>query len=103
MKKKINLTICLDENNIPEHIYYVSNELELETKALILSIWDDASKEIIKIDTWTKYMKLKDMQLFFYNILLCLSETYIKASLDYKTGKEIQKFAFKFAKNTHII
>lgn len=103
-KSKIEISIYTDDNNIPEKILWKHNQSKtLNTKSIIMSIWDEKTKKIFKIDVWTKNMKIEDMKIFFYQIFLCISDTYIKATLDDKIGNEIKKFAIQFAKNVNII
>ena len=76
-KTDISINIELDENHVPEKMNWnapdggVNNE---ETKAMLLSVWDDKAKEALRIDLWTKDMTQDDMKRFFHQIFTsCIS------------------------------
>jgi gliding motility-associated protein GldC len=72
IQSKIELNVELDENRVPEKLSWtaqdggISNE---EAKAMMLSVWDDKAKEMLRIDLWTKDMPVDDMKIFFHQTL----------------------------------
>ena len=111
MKKKkkiadINFKITLDVNNVPEHIEWHASENKDRhnpAKAIIVSIWDGADKQSLKIDLWTKEMMAEEMSFFVVQILDSLSETYRKSVGDEKISLEIKKFAQKIGKMSNVL
>ena len=72
---KIELLVELDENKIPNKIYWTAKDGKIskkETKAALLSRWDSESRESLRIDVWTKDMPIDDMKIFFYQKKLLL-------------------------------
>ncbi len=96
----ISVDIELDENNVPEKMTWnapdggISHE---ETKAMLLSVWDDKSKEALRIDLWTKDMTQDDMKRFFHQILISMSSSYLRATDEEEVATRIAAFAEEFA------
>ena len=98
-KKKqanINISVELDENKIPEKLIWsapdggVRNKI---SKAIFLSIWDHNNRESLSIDLWTKEMPVDEMDEFFYQSILTMSEAYFKATENNKIKDAIKKFS----------
>ena len=99
-KTDISINIELDENHVPEKMNWnapdggVNNE---ETKAMLLSVWDDKAKEALRIDLWTKDMTQDDMKRFFHQIFVSMSSTYQRATDEDDVAEKIAAFAEEFA------
>ncbi|WP_413532830.1 gliding motility protein GldC [Empedobacter brevis] len=96
----ISVEIELDENHVPEKMTWnapdggISHE---ETKAMLLSVWDDKAKEALRIDLWTKEMTQDDMKRFFHQILISMSSSYERATEEKEVAQRIAAFAEEFA------
>lgn len=92
---EITFHIHLDENHIPETIDWKASDTgdSGPCDAAFLTIWDKNEKNTLRIDLWTKDMMVDDMQIFFHQMLLSMSDTYARATGDKKTGQEIRDFA----------
>lgn len=96
----INIRVELDENHVPEKMFWnaedggVDNE---ETKATMISVWDDKKKEALRIDLWTKDMPVDDMKMFLHQILLSISHTYEKATGEEDVAQWLEDTAETFA------
>ena len=103
---EITFKVHLDENKIPEKLEWsatdggVENE---ESKAFLLSVWDPANKETLRMDLWTKDMPLDDMKFFFYQTLLSMADTFQRATNDEKMTATIKDFADYFGEKMEII
>ena len=56
---KIEFTVELDENKIPENISWTAEYGGIEdesSKAIMLSVWDHQKKDTLRMDLWTKDM-----------------------------------------------
>ena len=76
---QITIDINLDENNIPEQMQWTAPDggiSKMETKAMLLSFWDAEKQETLKMDLWVKEMPVDQMQLFFHQTLVSLSDTF---------------------------
>ena len=82
-KSKIEISVELDENKIPEKIKWSAedgNIKDQESKAIFLSVWDYKNKESLRIDLWTKEMPLEEMKVFFHQTLVAMSDTFNRAT-----------------------
>ena len=98
-KAKINIEIELNENNIAENISWLASDSGqdyIDSKSMILSMWDGEKKEALSIDIWTKDMTVQEMKFFTFQILLKMNEVIKKSTGDEKLVSEMQKFIKKF-------
>ena len=99
-KSKIEICVELDENKIPEKIYWSASDAGIknnQTKTSFLHIWDSERKESLSIDLWTKDMPLDEMKIFFYQTLSNLSDSYKRATNDEKMYQTMLDFCDYFA------
>lgn len=105
IKSKIELNVELDENRVPEKLFWsaedggISNE---EAKALMLSVWDDKTKEMLRIDLWTKDMPVDDMKIFFHQTLVAMTNTFNRATQDEKMTATMKDFCDYFAEKLEL-
>lgn len=104
-KSEIKLNVGLDENKIPETIHWtaedggVANE---ETKAVMLSVWDSANQESLRIDLWTKQMPVDEMKVFFHQTLSAMADTFQRATNDAKMSATMRDFCDYFAEKLEL-
>ena len=104
-KTDIVITVCLDKNRVPEKMSWsakdggVSNQ---ETKAFLFSTWDDVNQETMKIDLWTKDMPVDQMNVFFHQTLVSLSQSYMKATNNEKMTDAFNQFCDYFAEKLEL-
>lgn len=104
-KTQITIDIELDENNVPEKMTWNAEDGGIEkeeTKATMISVWDDAKKEALRIDLWTKDMPVDDMKMFLHQILISLSNTYERATGEEDVAAWIEEMAEEFAQKSAI-
>lgn len=102
---EIRLTVSLDENNIPEQLKWSAQDSDIENEeasALMLSVWDSKNKESLKIDLWTKEMSIHEMKIFFYQSLMTMSDSFMKATQDEKMTAAMKDFCAYFAENLEL-
>jgi gliding motility-associated protein GldC len=72
-KSEINITVELDDNRIPEKIFWDATENPNEgindTKAISLSVWDHYNKGLLGINLWTKDMPIDEMNHFAVDVV----------------------------------
>ncbi|MFC6269002.1 gliding motility protein GldC [Frigoriflavimonas asaccharolytica] len=96
----INIKVELDENHVPEKILWnaedggITNE---ETKATMISVWDDKTMEALRIDLWTKDMPVDQMKMFLHQIMVSLSQTYETATGEEDVAAWLHETAETFA------
>ncbi len=97
---KITIEVELDENHIPEKILWNAEDGGIEkqeTNATMISVWDDKTKEALRIDLWTKEMPVDDMKQFFHQILVSLGDTYQRATGEEDVTEWLHEVANEFA------
>ena len=102
---KIEISVDLDENKIPEKIFWSAEDGNIknkESKALFLSVWDSEKKESVRIDLWTKEMPLDEMKIFFNQTLVAMSDTFNRATQDEKMTATMKDFCDYFAEKLNL-
>ena len=93
-ESKIEISINLDENKIPEKIFWSADDANIkkqQTKATFISVWDDKKKESLRIDLWTKDMKIDEIKSFVSNGEKLFDNVKISLEKHWKDFKEILK------------
>ncbi len=99
-KTQITIEVELDENHIPEKMTWNAQDGGVkaqETKATMISVWDEKTKEALRIDLWTKEMPVDDMKRFFHQIFVSLGDTYQRATGEEDVAEWIREQAEEFA------
>lgn len=98
-KSNIELSIALDEQNIPESIVWNASDSPTgkpeSTKAMALALWDENNQTTMKIDLWTKDMPVDEMKLFYIEAIGGMSETLLSATGDEYMYQEIKNVCEK--------
>ncbi len=92
---EIRLKVQLDNNKVPSRITWEASETgegEQDCKAFMLSIWDEKDKSSLRIDLWTKDMRMDDMTRHFIQTLISMAQTYEKATSAKDVAAEMKKF-----------
>ena len=103
-KTKITIDIELDENHVPEKMTWNAEDggvQNQETKAVMISVWDEKTSEALRIDLWTKDMPVDHMKRFYHQIIVSLGQTYLRATGEEDVagwlGEVAEEFAVKSA------
>jgi len=102
---EIKFTVGLDENKVPEEIYWTAKDGGIEnasTKAIMLSVWDHQKKDTLRMDLWTKDMPIDEMKLFFHQTLLSMANTFERATNDEKMSATMKDFCSYFAEKLEL-
>jgi len=99
---EIRFSVELDENRIPEKISWHATdadmEKELDTKAVMLSVYDTASEETLRMDLWTKEMRVDEMKRFFHQTLISMADTLERATGETDMAADMRDLARHFGK-----
>lgn len=104
-KTQITIDVELDENHIPETILWHAQDGGIEkqeTKATMISVWDDKAMEALRIDLWTKDMPVDHMKRFFHQIFVSLGDTYQRATGEDDVADWIREMAEVYAEKSAI-
>lgn len=102
---EIKFQIALDENQIPEKLYWSAQDGGIEAeeaKAIMLSVWDSKEKETMRIDLWTKDMPVDEMKIFFHQTLVAMADTFQRATGDEKMTDTMKDFCDYFAEKLEL-
>lgn len=104
MKKSlIQITVDLDEQNIPENIVWDATDKEEpgpeETKSFSLAIWDHHQKNTLRIDLWTKQMPVDEMKRFYLECMAGLSQSLLRSTGDEVMARHIDELCNTLAEH----
>lgn len=92
-KSNINFTVELDQNNIPDKIFWEATDKPdpglTETKSLSVAIWDHTQKNTLRIDLWAKDMPVEDMKRFHIECLGGIAQSILSSTQDEHMSNEV--------------
>jgi len=98
---EIKLTIDLDDNNVPERILWESTDSEnkeaLPVKSIMLALWDQNYNNALRIDLWTKDMPVDEMKTFFYQTLMTMGDSFLRATGEENIVEDLRDYCAHFA------
>ncbi len=103
---EIHLKIGMNENNLPVRMNWSAQDGDVkdaEAKAFLLSLWDPAAKNTMKVDLWTKDMSIEEMKQFFHQTLLTMSDTFEKATGEHNICEDLRDYCYHFADKMNIM
>jgi gliding motility-associated protein GldC len=99
-KSTISIDVHLDENKVPQEINWSATDSTADmvqsAKAMIVAFWDAADKSALRIDLWTKDMMVDEMADFYYQTLMGMADTYMRATQQPELVADMKKFAKDF-------
>ena len=101
-QSQINISIGLDENKVPQEISWSASDSTADTsqhaKAMMLAFWDGTDKSALRIDLWTKEMMVDEMADFYYQTMMGMADTYLRATQQQEIVDDMKNFAKDFYK-----
>lgn len=102
-KSEIYFKIELDEQNVPEKIFWEAtdnpNEGLGDTKAISINVWDHYHKGTLCLPLWTKEMEVHEMKRFFIEVFGNSADTLRTATGDDKMADLIEQLCVTLTKN----
>ena len=102
----INFKVSLDKENLTVEIEWNADDADVDgkqlAKAIVLSLWDGLQQNALRIDLWTKEMNVEEMNLFMFQTLSTLGDTYERATNNTEIAAEIREFAHHFGHRTEV-
>lgn len=102
-KSEINFRIELDENSVPEKIFWDAtdnpNEGLSDTRAISVNVWDHYHKGTLALPLWTKDMEVHEMKRFFIEVIGSSADTLRNATGDDKMANLIDQLCVTLTKN----
>jgi gliding motility-associated protein GldC len=101
-ESNITVDIVLDENKVPQSIEWAASDstadMKQKAKAMMLAFWDGADKSAMRIDLWTKDMMVDEMADFYYQTIIGMADTYLRATQQKELAEEMKAYAKDFYK-----
>jgi len=101
MKSNITISLTLDDNRMPEKIEWIASDSDMnslkESKAMMLSLWDTEEKQTLGIDLWTEKMLVEEMNIFVFQAIIKMADTYKRATQNAEAAGILEKLANEFA------
>ena len=102
IESEIRFKIGLDENRIPEKISWMAEDAGMTdfdpAKAIMLAVYDQKSSETLRVDLWTKEMKVDEMKQFFHQTLVSMADTLQRATNEDDLANEIRGYCQELSK-----
>ena len=99
-KSTISINIDLDENKVPQQISWEASastaDMAQLAKSMMVAFWDGADKSALRIDLWTKDMMVDEMADFYYQNMMGMADTYLRATQQQELVDDMKKFAKEF-------
>lgn len=97
---EIKVIVELDGENLPTCIKWQATESRepgaTPCQSMLLSLWDSESKTTAAIDLWTKDMTVDDMNLYFYQVIHKMADSYLRATQNSDVSNLIHEFGNGF-------
>ena len=104
---EIKLTVDLDGDDVPTAITWEASEARSSEptpcQSMMLSLWDTEKKTIAAIDLWAKDTTIEDMNLYFYQAIHQMADTYFRATKNQEVSKSIHEFGEGFGGKVGLI
>ncbi|TDJ34622.1 MAG: gliding motility protein GldC [Gammaproteobacteria bacterium] len=104
---EIKLTVDLDADNLPTRIEWYASEGQENGPAvcqsMMLSLWDSEKKTTAAIDLWIKDTTVEDMNLYFYQVIHKMADTYLRATKNADMAKSIREFGDGFGESLGLV
>ena len=102
-QSQITIDVELDDNKVPERMKWRSSEDQdaVDTKALFLSCWDE-KQGTMKIDLWTKEMKVDEMKYFVHQTILSMADSFERATGERAMALTMKDFCEYFAEKMNL-
>jgi gliding motility-associated protein GldC len=107
-KSEITIKVGLDGQNMPIQMEWAATDMNQSSeaqpcKAMALALFDESSRDTLRIDLWTKDLQVMEMDRFMYQILQSLGATYLRATQNKELAEDIGRFAHYFGERTEIV
>lgn len=89
---EISFKVTVDDNHLPVNIEWEAKDAgeKSASKSVMIALWDAKENNTMRIDLWTKDMSIDEMKKFYVQNVMTLTDTYIRATNDEATAKEVK-------------
>ncbi len=97
---EIKLIVDLDSDDLPTRIEWQASEGQengpVSCQSMMLSVWDSENQTTAAIDLWIKDTPIDDMNLYFYQVIHKMADTYLRATKNADMATSIHEFGDEF-------
>ena len=101
------MTVDLDGDNVPTRIEWEASEGQPDgpilCESMMLSVWDSENKTTAAIDLWIKDTTIDDINIYFYQVIHKMADTYLKATKNSEISNSIHEFGESFGTSLGIL
>ncbi len=104
-QSEIKFTVTLDDKNIPQKIDWNATDggVASSTNAIMLSVWDQDAKNTLRIDLWTREMRVDEMKQFYHQSLLSMADSLERATGEKEAARAMKNFAQDFGERMQLV
>lgn len=96
----ISIDVQLDDDKVPQSIQWTATDSSADmmqpAKGMMVAFWDGADKSALRIDLWTKDMMVDEMADFYYQTMMGMADTYLRATQQQELCDDMKQFAKAF-------
>ena len=74
----------------------------LPVKSMMLALWDQNYKNALRIDLWTKDMPVDEMKMFFYQTLMTMGDSFLRATGETNIVEDLRDYCAHFAEKMEL-
>lgn len=102
---EIKFKVTVDENHLPLNIEWEAADAgeKSDSKSVMIALWDAKENNTLRIDLWTKDMMVDEMKKFYHQNIMTLTDTYVRATGDEATAKEVKDLFNKIGKQIGVL
>jgi gliding motility-associated protein GldC len=104
---EITVKVHLGEDNVPVHMEWTASDAQFKgfkpCNSAMLGFWDTEDQNALRLDLWTKEMRIDEMDKFFYQTFLVMADSYLRATGNSKGANDMKAFATAFGKNSGVL
>jgi gliding motility-associated protein GldC len=97
---QIRIDVQLDKENLPINLEWDADDADFsgkeQAKGMMLSIFDGLQQNALRIDLWTQDMNVEEMNLFMFQTLATMADTFERATNNAEVAEEMREFAHQF-------
>ena len=103
---QIRIDVHLDSENLPINIEWDADDADFtgkeNAKGIMLSIFDGLQQNAMRIDLWTQDMNVEEMNLFMFQTLATMADTFEKATGNKELSDEMRDFVHHFGHQANV-
>lgn len=103
---QIRIDVHLDSENLPINIEWDADDADFDgkesAKGMMLSIFDGLQQNAMRIDLWTQDMNVEEMNLFMFQTLATMADTFERATGNKELSDEMRDFVHHFGHKANV-